>query len=83
MVTPAAERKAVAHLREAFGMSERQACNPHASASRSGSADAIVRVAQILTTVAAGLYRYRSLRRAVAHRSKGPIVSTVGSHLLE
>ena len=26
MVTPAAERKAVAHLREAFGMSERRAC---------------------------------------------------------
>ena len=26
MVTPAAERKAVAHLRDAFGMSERRAC---------------------------------------------------------
>jgi putative transposase len=26
MVTPAAQRKAVAHLREAFGMSERRAC---------------------------------------------------------
>jgi putative transposase len=26
MVTPAAERKAVAHLRAAFGMSERRAC---------------------------------------------------------
>ena len=26
MVTPAGERKAVAHLREAFGMSERRAC---------------------------------------------------------
>ena len=26
MVTPATERKAVVHLREAFGMSERRAC---------------------------------------------------------
>src|SRR5437879_10971339 len=26
MVTPAAKRKAVAHLRDAFGMSERRAC---------------------------------------------------------
>jgi putative transposase len=26
MATPATERKAVAHLREAFGMSERRAC---------------------------------------------------------
>jgi putative transposase len=26
MVTPAAERKAVVHLRDAFGMSERRAC---------------------------------------------------------
>ena len=26
MVTPAAKRKAVVHLREAFGMSERRAC---------------------------------------------------------
>ena len=26
MVTPAGNRKAVAHLRDAFGMSERQAC---------------------------------------------------------
>jgi putative transposase len=28
MVTPAAERKAVAHLVDAYGMSERQACTP-------------------------------------------------------
>jgi hypothetical protein len=32
MVTPAAERKAVVHLRDAFGMSERRACNPLGSA---------------------------------------------------
>ena len=29
MVTPAAERKAVAHLVDAYGMSERRACNVH------------------------------------------------------
>ncbi|TFW52005.1 hypothetical protein CT676_42995, partial [Bradyrhizobium sp. MOS001] len=29
MVTPAAKRKAVAHLRDAFGMSERRACSRH------------------------------------------------------
>jgi hypothetical protein len=34
MVTPAAEREAVAHLRTAFDMSERWACRPNRPTAR-------------------------------------------------
>jgi transposase InsO family protein len=69
MVTPAAERKAVAHLREAFGMSERRTCTREC-------------LALVADTSLSGTRVARELDRLVIERGKPKmVVSDNGSEL--